>query len=916
MGIKRLSLLSLFLGIAVLTFAQKGTLKGLVLDQKTNEPLVGATVMLEGTTTGTITDFDGNYRVANITPGTYTVRCSFISYETKNFENITIQAGQEVELNISLSESTVEIGGVQVVAKANRESEAMNLVEQREATSIKESIGSKRLTSMGVSDAANATSKISGVTRNEGSGGVYIRGLGDRYLKTSLNGLPIPSDNVEKKNIDLNLFSTNVIENVGISKTYSGENGGDQASGNVNINTKKSSNDISIGVSTSANTNVLNGDIFSNFKTTQNMSDVTLGVYSRAYSTLDAISSQSWNTKTRSLPIGYGLSFTGGGDVKLFEKDLSIFATINHDNSFEYHDGIFKFYRSNVLDNSFTDAEQYESKTTSTGLLALSYELNDNNKISVNSMAIVKANDQLYEQGRNGEGYVFDQDPQEEGAFVRDQNLKQTQIYINQLLGNHTLSEKNKLEWAAAYNMVKAEEPNRIRNEVNILDENTVQFAHVGDYQQRKSMQEIKDNEINGFVKDHHTLVDEANKKMKVHVGGDFRIKERDFTSQFIGVRARGVQVASIDNMDEALLNQNLYNNGTLIVREPNPDTYNATLNSYAGFANFDFGFNKISGVVGVRYEMNTIDIDWDVANYVGRAGSLSEDYNYLFPSMNLKFDTNDKSALRLAASKTVTIPEFKELAPFEYVSPTGRVTKGNPDLVASDNYNVDLKYEIFPSAKELISLTGFYKLIKNPINKALTRGSSGYFYFANTGEEANVYGLELETRFALIKAMESDQPELTMSFNATKMWFSQDLLEEFQYNNKTESGLEGAAEFIFNGSLSYSNNKEKAFMATLTGNYSSDKIFALGAPESFASSETLFNNEIIEKGFATVDLVLNKKFSDRISLKLTGKNLLNPKIQQTQKIEPLTGEASTNEVVSSYRKGVSLSLGLTINLN
>jgi outer membrane receptor protein involved in Fe transport len=254
-------------------------------------------------------------------------------------------------------------------------------------------------------------------------------------------------------------------------------------------------------------------------------------------------------------------------------------------------------------------------------------------------------------------------------------------------------------------------------------------------------------------------------------------------------------------------------------------------------------------------------------------------------------------------------------LSPFEYVSPTGHVTKGNPELKKSVNYNFDVKWELFPTTKELVSVTAFYKQINDPINLAQTRGSSGNFIFENTGDKADVYGFELETRFDIIKAENTGMPELNLTVNATKMWFNQDLFEEFQYNNKTETGLQGASDFIANGILSFSNNKENEFAATISGNYSSDKILALGAPEDFENSATLFNNEIIEKGFATLDLILLKELSETISLKFTGKNLLNPEIKQTQDIKPFTGEPFT-ATVSSYKKGIELSLGVKITLN
>jgi outer membrane receptor protein involved in Fe transport len=910
---KTIFISSLLLIISLFGYAQKGTIKGSVTDSKTKESLIGTTVLIKGTTQGTITNFDGNYILPGVEPGTHTLVISFISYEPQEIQ-VEVAAGKETVVNVALEPATLDIGEVKVVAKANRESEAMLLLDQKNATGITESIGSSRLSSLGVSDAATATSKITGVTKTESSGDIYIRGLGDRYLTTTMNGLPIPSDDVSKKNIDLNLFSTDIIKNVGIDKTFSTSNYADQASGTVNISSKSYSETLSVGVSGKTSTNVLKDGVWNNFKTTQNMNDVSFGFYQRPYTTEKAITQQSWNTETRSFPLGFDFSLTGGKQFELFNNELSVFATVEHENSYDHYKGVYRKYRSNVLDNEFTDAETFATNINTTGLVNLAYDFDENHNLNFNSLVIFKTIDQLYEQGRNGEGYVFDQDPQETGAFVRDQNLKETQIYINQLIGTHRMSENNQLEWGAGYNFVNSDEPNRIRNEVNILDENTVQFAHVGDFQQRKSFQSIEDGEFNGYLKDAHTFKDEDQKKFKLNYGANFRMKERDFHSLFIGVRAKGVQVNSIDNLDQALLNESLYASNDLIIRDRKPDLYNANLNVYAGFLNADFTFGKFSGTVGARYEMDNIEVDWDVANYVGRQGSVSYDYNNILPGLNLKYLLTDKSSLRLAASKTITLPEFKELAPFEYVSPTGRVTKGNPELKNSENYNVDLKWEFFPTNKELFSATAFYKQINDPINLAQTRGSSGNFIFENTGDKADVYGFEVETRFDIIKAENTGMPELNLTVNATKMWFNQDLLEEFQYNNKTETDLQGASGFIANGILSFSNNKENEFAATISGNYSSDKILALGAPEDFANSATLFNNEIIEEGFATLDLILLKKLSETVSLKFTGKNLLNPEIKQTQDIKPFSGEPYT-ATVNSYKKGIELSLGVKISL-
>ena len=150
----------------------------------------------------------------------------------------------------------------------------------------------------------------------------------------------------------------------------------------------------------------------------------------------------------------------------------------------------------------------------------------------------------------------------------------------------------------------------------------------------------------------------------------------------------------------------------------------------------------------------------------------------------------------------------------------------------------------------------------------------------------------------------DNNESILNMTANLTKMWLNQDLLEDFQYKNITSSSLQGAAGFISNGSLSYGDRKEKEFVATLTGNYSSDKIFSLGSPEDLLNSNKFYNDEIIEKGFVTLDLVVSKKLSKNILVKLVGRNLLNPEIKQTQLVKSFITNIETNETVLSYKKG------------
>ena len=183
--------------ICQLVIAQdKGIITGTLLDKEmSNEPLSFASVIIKETSIGTETDLDGNFRLS-VAPGSYIIMFDFLGYKTLEVP-VLVKSGETVIINRTLEAAEgVALEEVKIRASTSKQKESALLLEQRKATTIKESIGLERLSKIGVSNAASATTKISGVTRSEESGDIYIRGLGDRYLFTTMNGLPIPSDDV------------------------------------------------------------------------------------------------------------------------------------------------------------------------------------------------------------------------------------------------------------------------------------------------------------------------------------------------------------------------------------------------------------------------------------------------------------------------------------------------------------------------------------------------------------------------------------------------------------------------------------------------------------------------------------------------------------------------------------------------
>ena len=905
-----------------------GSIVGRLSDAEMNgEPLPFANVLIKGSTKGATTDMEGLYSIRNLEPGTYTLAFSFVGYETLEIPNVQVVAGKVTEINTELGSSAASLDEVVISTVSRKDSEVALLLEQKRAIDIKESIGARELAKLGVSDAAKATTRISGVTSSEASGDIFVRGLGDRYLYTTLNGLPIPSDDVERKNIDLELFPTGIIQSVAISKTYSPNTSADQASGNIDISTRElvGTNELSFGAGAGINTNVLQEGVFDNFKVSPNLKNADFGFYTGGKASEYKLIYQDWTPGTADLPINYKYNLTAG---KRFGDKLEVLITGSQDIDYEYTEGIFREYRANFVTDTITDATVYSKTINTTGLATVAYEFDANNSLRANSLFINKLSDNVYEGGRNQEGFIFEETDPNEGLsqFVRDQNTKQTRLWVNQLLGEHRLGEKNNLDWAAGLNLVNADEPNRIRNEVNFNDD-VVYLGDTGGYQQRKSYQEIDDYEFNGRIQDRLEILTSEEKQLELSFGGTYRFKERDFISRFLGLEERSNRIltpSSIDNLDEVFSKEN-YNNGNLEINDDlQADRYRANLESTAGFASINFGLEKLNINAGVRYQKDELEVVYNVGNIPGRTGTSNLAYDNFYPAVNLRYALTERSNFRLAASKTLTLPEFKEVAPFEYVSQTGQVTRGNPDLQASTNYNLDLKYEFFPSAGELLSLTGFYKRIEDPINQVQDRGSAGVFSYFNAGEQAEIFGLELETRLELIRMENGAAYDFNLGFNASRMWHSQDLkelrnedgqlLRTFRYKGLTETGLQGASDWIFNGSLNLVVGTEYPFMASLVANYASDKIYALGAPERQTESETFYNDAIVEKGFISLDAVLSQDLGDHWGIKFTGKNLLNPTVERVQDVRPSTTGIETTQTVRSYTRGAVLSLGINYN--
>lgn len=236
--------ISRLLGLILLTILpfslsaqSKGKITGTVFDAETGDVLIGVNVSIEGTLIGAATDIDGNYTIVGVTPGIYTIVASYVSYTDKRIEKVEVKAGDAVELNFELSSETFGLEEVTVTAEAIKSSDAALLSIQRKALGMQDGISAQMISNSGSGDAAGAMKKVVGASVVGGKY-VYIRGLGDRYSSTHLNGVELPTADPDKKSFQLDLFPTGLLDNIVTLKTFTPDKPGNFSGGLVDVSTK------------------------------------------------------------------------------------------------------------------------------------------------------------------------------------------------------------------------------------------------------------------------------------------------------------------------------------------------------------------------------------------------------------------------------------------------------------------------------------------------------------------------------------------------------------------------------------------------------------------------------------------------------------------------------------------------------
>ena len=829
-----------------------------------------------------------------------------------------IAFGQQTKKDTANTEKKIQ--GVTLQGNTKKGAETNIITTQKKAVEVIERVGSVQLEKQGVGDVSVAVTKATGSQKQEGSGQIFIRGLGDRNNSTTFNGLPVPSNDPIYKNIDLSIIKTDMIDYVGLEKVYNPKMWGDMSGANVDIVTKvytgKPYFRVSLGSSFNSNAISKNhfylqdGPNYFGFKQINKPSNANVVNKGYAFTT-------SWNNKEINNPFNSSLALDFGRNWKIGnEGRLGIFGYASFDNDYSFVEGtIGSSYDSSGTALKDLYGEEYNYKTNTTGLLNLNYRINSNNNINLSTNYIHTTEQKLGEYS----GYIRDtnEDRDLETANMRRALYRTNDLWISQLKGEHNVSDPLKITWNIGYGMLDSRRPDRQQN-ISVYNNETglSHFTSSNPGANQRYFDRLVENDYTGDLHADYTLNDNA----KITLGYSGRYKDSDFRATQYNFRilaTQGNYYLNPDNYD-SFFNYSNYVTGayfSIITFRGNvktnpqtaliPQYYTSEMFNNAGYINLDYKFGeKLTAQIGVRYDNLDQTIKYNTAIF-SNGGKIDKNYSKILPALNLKYSLNDNHNLRFSASKTYTTPLLLEIAPYEYEE-IDELSFGNIDLNPADNYNVDLKWEWFPKRNEVISLTAFGKYIIDPIARVTVNSSANSVSFVNTGDSGRIFGLEAEIRKDLYTGENS---RLYTFLNASYLNTQQDLDNEKVQNENPNSNvsvdfikdkdkMQGASDFLANVNLGWEqkwNSNVVDFIVSYS--YISDNIYALGYQNK---------GNIVDKAINTLDAVVKLKLNNGLGISLNGKNLINPYYKRVQE------NANGDVTVRSYKKGVNAGIGFS----
>lgn len=864
----------------------KGSISGRITDKSNNEVLIGANIILTGTNLGASSDIDGLYFIKNIPPGNYTLKASYVSYQTIVIEDIRISPGQDFKLDISLIPISTELEEVVITAEAIRGSEAGLLKTQRNSLNIVDGISGEIIKKNNSSTGIDVLKSMTGVTISEGKFAV-IRGIGDRYNNTMLNGANLPSTDPEKKSFSYDIFPASLIENVLTAKTATPDKPADFSGGLVQIQTlefpQKFFFDFNLSTSFDRENNLADFIGYSggkkdflgmddgvrqipasigNLKLTPNLPDSVLSYYGKSFA-------NNWGLRKDKSPLNGNFKFSIGDKYEFDDAGLiGIVASGSYSNSFDIKNvqrnsydfqGIKFQYLGNI----------YSRTVTMGALFNLSYKFGGTNKISFKN---------VYNQDGEDVTTVYKGEDFNSGQYRENTGLRfvSRNLLSHQLLGAHffdILCGVN-FEWNASYSHSKRDEPDaRNYSYRRALDEPESPLRFQMDPSLATRFYGKLDDNIYGLNADFTIKPFESPAMPKIKVGFLYDKKERFFDARSFGFRNLPMGDFLLEDsvlqrpVYEIFQPEHFANNFIQITEITKPsDSYDTKQNILGSYLMFDYDFlSNLKFVGGLRIE--NLKQSLVTKTLTGYDVNIDKDYTDYLPSLNMIYRFDENINIKTAFSITVARPEFREMAPYTYYDfIANELVLGDTTLERTLIRNYDLRFELYPAPTELFALSLFYKNFDRPIEQILIPASLDPIRSFRNVKRAINYGVEFEVRKSLAFAgafFNKFSLVGNLSLIRSKITLTDDVAtSSFQ---AAERPLQGQSDFIINTGLYY-DDYDNNISASLVYNKVGDRIAKVG----FASL-----GDVIEKARDQIDLSVTAKIFPMLSAKVLIRDLL-----------------------------------------
>lgn len=957
MNLKQRLLLVFAILISIVGKSQTGIIKGMITDSNTKESLIGATVVIQGTTKGASTDFDGNYQIDKVKAGTYNLVVSYISYDNQIIR-VDVAEGKETVLNIALKSATLNIDEVKVTAKRRDNTEVSMISNIKSSNLIVSGITAQQIGKSQDKDAAEVIRRVPGITITDGRF-VVVRGLIERYNSVMLNGSSAPSFEADKRAFSFDAIPSGMIDNILIYKSPAPELPADFAGAAINVETKSNADENSVTISYT--TKYVEHTTFSDKFETYNggktdwlgfddeTRDIPNGVpaatafkdlynwksiddYMSKTTELVRVSklfSNNWEPKSKSSLPDQNLSITSQrrfvlgkvslGNISSFSYNSS--SDLQNVNRLQYED--YSNEQKRMI-KAFDFLDQKSKESVKIGFIH-NWNLLYGNNQKLEFRNLVNQMGNKTTNIRNGVNYY-----NVDTIRAYDLRYESRFIYSGQLAGEqHFNIDRTKLNWMAGYGYTKNTQPDN-RRLTYILDTDK-ESSRYNQYFLR--MQNVPNAYLGGRLWlnlnehiynykvdfEHNFKLFNSPTDFTLKTGIAYEHKKRSFGSRLIGAVAySNPPDIFYQSPSQIFAEENIYfdqtapyNQNGITYRDNTSakDSYDGEDRILAGYLSLKIPISKKLNVYGgVRVEK----FKRSISNFYEKTGNtdnldIVRDTTNFFPSVNLTYNLNEKNLVRFSYGKTTNRAEFREMSNFDYQDfDMFAIIHGNDTLKSAYIDNYDLRYEWYPSPGEIVSVAAFYKDFKDPIEVFLIPAGTGYDYKPFNTEKAYSMGIELDARKQFSEFKESSGilnylKNLTLIFNTSLIKSEINTsLQGFARDKKRI--MQGQSPYIINLGLNYAGEASK-FSVGINYNRLGKRIAYVGNP---------LNPHTWELPRNSLDLTIQKEFGKRVTFKAGVKDILNNNVRFVQYYG---ADENIEADTYNYRPNRSFSAGIVVKL-